>query len=175
MYRYLETVLATARGDVISVRLSRVLEVGRAHMWKRQYAWCLSRLLRRYRHDVGVYLLTKQQAEELLNRLDALCAELRAEKREKRRKASKQEGPRQEELILTCAPEMDASTNRERTPLVSFRLSRALLQTLDEYARRMNLTRSDVIRMAIRQMLEEMRGAAEEAAEEEEFEYIVVV
>jgi Arc/MetJ-type ribon-helix-helix transcriptional regulator len=39
----------------------------------------------------------------------------------------------------------------------------------------MNLTRSDVIRVAIRQMLEEMRGAAEEAAEEEELEHIVAV
>jgi Ribbon-helix-helix protein, copG family. len=44
------------------------------------------------------------------------------------------------------------------------------LHALDEYARRMNMTRSDVIRMAIRQMLDKMR-----AAEEEEFDYIIVV
>lgn len=162
LHRYLETVLAGARGNVISIRLSRVLEVGRAHMWKRQYARCLSRLLRRYRFN-EVYLLTRQQAEELLNSLDVLCAELRKEKRqEKKQKEPKHEKP---------PTFVDGG---ERMSSVSFRLSRALLQALDEYARRMNLTRSDVIRVAIRQMLEEMRGAAEEAAEEEELEHIVV-
>ena len=163
LHRYLETVLASARGNVISIRLSRVLEVGRAHMWKRQYARCLSRLLRRYRFN-EVYLLTRQQAEELLNSLDVLCAELREEKRqEKKQKEPKHEKP---------PAFVDGG---ERMSSVSFRLSRALLQALDEYARRMNLTRSDVIRVAIRQMLEEMLGAAEEAAEEEELEHIVVV
>jgi len=49
----------------------------------------------------------------------------------------------------------------EEMPIVTFHLPRALLQALDEYARRMNVTRSDVIRMAIRQMLEKMRAAEE--------------
>lgn len=163
LYRYLETVLAGARGNVISIRLSRVLEVGRAHMWKRQYAWCLSRLLRRYRFN-EVYLLTRQQAEELLNSLDVLCAELREEKRQEK----KQKEPKHEKPLAFV-------DGGERMSSVSFRLPYALLQALDEYARRMNLTRSDVIRVAIRQMLEEMRGAAEEAAEEEELEHIVAV
>jgi len=159
---YLETTLAGAKGGVVSVKLNRVLEVGHAHMWKMRYAQCLSRLLRRYRFN-EVYLLTRQQAEELLNSLDAHCAELH-ERREERRKRPKQEEP-------TCTPEAVPVANGERMPNVSFHLPRALLQALDEYARRMNLTRSDVIRMAIKQMLDKIYAAEEK----EELEYIIAV
>jgi len=64
------------------------------------------------------------------------------------------------------------SDDRERTPIVSLHLPPSLLQALDEYARRMNLTRSDVIRTAIRQMLDKI--AAKETAEEE-LEYITAI
>jgi hypothetical protein len=158
---YLETALAGARGGVISVKLGKVLEVSRAYVWKRQYAWCLSRLLRRYKFS-EVYLLTRQQAEELLNGLDTLCAEL-AKKQEKKLKVPKQEEPAP---TYTSASVADG----ERMPMVSFHIPRALLQALDEYARRMNLTRSDVIRIAIKQMLDKMR-----AAEEKEPECLVAV
>ena len=43
-------------------------------------------------------------------------------------------------------------------PVVAFHIPRALLQALDEYARRLNAARSDVIRMAIQQMLERIRA-----------------
>ena len=49
--------------------------------------------------------------------------------------------------------------------MVSFHLPRALLQALDEYARRINATRSDVVRMAIRQMLLAMRQIVAEEKE----------
>ncbi len=140
---YLEAALAGAKGGVVSVKLNRVLEVSRAHVWKRQYAWCLSRLLRSYKFG-EVYLLTRRQAEELLNSLDALCAELcNAKKREKRQTAPPEE---QEELAAETA-------DGERMTIVSFYLPRVLLQALDEYARQRGVTRSDVVRMAIRQML----------------------
>jgi len=164
--RYLETALVGARGGLISVKVGRVVAVSRAHIWKKRYAWCLSKLLRRYRLNTGLYVLTRQQAEELLDSLDALCAELHTKRREK-----KQEEP---ELEKQAKPPTDPApvdcADGEGMPTVSFHLPRALLQALDEYARRMNLTRSDVIRMAIRQMLDKMYEA-----EEDELEYIIII
>jgi len=174
---YLEKAVAGARGGLISVKVDRVVAVGRAHAWKKRYAWCLSKLLRRYRFSMGLYVLTKQQAEQLLDSLDALCAVLHAEKQKK-----KQEDPEHEKQATAADPAPAAEAgpvgearlvefaDGEGMPTVSFHLPRALLHALDEYARRMNMTRSDVIRMAIRQMLDKMR-----AAEEEEFDYIIVV
>jgi predicted transcriptional regulator len=154
---YLENALAGARGGVISVKLGRVLAVGRAYAWKSHYAWCLSRVLRRYRFSIGMYVLTRQEAEELLNNLDAHCEQLR-------RRQEKQERP----APPRAAPV--AIDYEEKMPTISFHLPRALLQTLDEYARERGLTRSDAIRMAILQMFEKMHAAAEEAAKKEEAE-----
>jgi predicted DNA-binding protein len=162
---YLETVLAGARGGVISIKPNRVLEVSGLYKWKKQYTRCLSRLLRRYRFS-KVYVLTKQQAEELLNSLDALCENLDSGKiSEKSRREAPSNDHKQKEPAALAG-------DREGMPMVSFHLPRALLQALDEYARRMNMTRSDVVRMAISQMLSKMYS--EEAAEEE-FEYITAV
>ena len=60
-------------------------------------------------------------------------------------------------IYAATAPRVNVS-DTEGMPLVSFHLPRALLRALDEYARRMNMTRSDVVRMAIQQMLEKMRA-----------------
>jgi hypothetical protein len=164
---YLEAALAGARGGVVSVKLNRVLAVSGLYAWKRQYAWCLSRLLRRYKLNTGLYALTRQQAEELLNSIDALCAKLR-KRREKKQKKPRQETPQEDPKQEEPAAFID---DGERMSMVSFHLPRALLRALDEYARRMNVTRSDVIKMAIRQMLVKMRVAEEK----EESEYIIVV
>ena len=162
---YLESALAGARGGVISVKLNRVLAVSGLYAWKRQYAWCLSRLLRGYRLKTGLYVLARQQAEELLNSVDALCAELqKRQKKPRREEPQSPEDPPQEEPAAFIG-------SGERMPLVSFHLPRALLRALDEYARRMNMTRSDVVRMAIQQMLNKMRVAEEK----EELEYIIVI
>jgi len=164
---YLEAALASARGGVVSVKLNRVLEVGGLYAWKKQYARCLSKLLRRYKLKTGLYVFTRQQAEEVLNGIDALCAELhetkRREKEELKQVDFEQEKP--------APARVNEFSDREKMSMISFHLPRALLQALDEYARRMNVTRSDVIRMAIRQMLDEMRAAEEK----EEPEYIIVV
>jgi hypothetical protein len=163
---YLETALAGARGGVVSVKLNRVLAVGGLYAWKSQYAWCLSKLLRRYKLKTGLYVFTRQQAEEVVNSIDALCAELhKAERRKKKEEEL-------EHVFFKPAPvRVDEFSDGEGMPMVSFHLPRALLQALDEYARRMNVTRSDVIRMAIRQMLDKMRATEEK----EELEYIIVV
>jgi len=161
--RYLETALAGARGGLISVKVGRVVAVSRAHIWKKRYAWCLSKLLRRYRLNTGLYVLTRQQAEELLNSLDALCAELHTKRREKKQEEPEQAKPPTDPAPVECV-------DGEGMPTVSFHLPRALLHALDEYARRMNMTRSDVIRMAIRQMLDKMYEA-----EEDEPEYIIII
>ena len=170
--RYLETALAGAKGGLISVKVGRVVAVSRAYMWEKRYAWCLSKLLRRYRLSTGLYVLTRQQAEELLNSLDALCAELHAKRREKKQEEPEQEEP---ELEKQARPSADPApvdcADGEGMPMVSFHLPRALLHALDEYARRMNLTRSDVIRMAIRQMLDKMH----EAEEQEKLEHIIII
>ena len=173
--RYLETALAGARGGLISVKVGRVVAVSRAYMWKKRYTWCLSKLLRRYRLNTGLYLLTKHQAEELLDSLDTLCAELHTKRREKKQEKPKHE--KQAKPLAETAPatgpvgetELVGFANGERMLTVSFHLPRTLLWALDEFARRMNLTRSDVIRMAIRQMLDKMYEA------EEEPEYIIII
>jgi hypothetical protein len=165
---YLESALACAKGGVVSVKLNRVLAVSGLYAWKRQYAWCLSRLLRRYKLKTGLYVFTRQQAEELLNSLDALCAELHKAKRREKKEELEQVENKQEEPAPVRVNEF---SDGEGMPMVSFHLPRALLRALDEYARRMNVTRSDVIRMAIRQMLDKMRAAEER----EEPEYIIVV
>jgi len=165
--RYLETALAGARGGLISVKVDRVVAVSRAYMWKKRYAWCLSKLLRRYRFSIGLYVLAKQQAEELLASLDALCAELHTRRREKKQEEHKKQAkPSTDPAPAALVDCVDG----EGMPMVSFHLPRALLQALDEYARRMNLTRSDVIRMAIRQMLDKMRSE-----EQEKLEHIVII
>jgi hypothetical protein len=165
---YLEMALAGARGGVVSVKVDRVLAAGRAHMWKRRYVWCLSRLLHGYRFNMGLYVLTRQQAEELLNSLDTLCAELsKPMRQEKKQEETEQKEP---EPPTAVPPYVDG----EKMPMVAFRLPRALLHALDEYARERGLTRSDVIRMAISQMLDKIYAAKEEAAEKEEPEYIVI-
>jgi hypothetical protein len=169
---YLESALAVARGGVVSVKLNRVLAVSGLYAWKRQYAWCLSRLLHRYKLKTGLYVLTRQQAEEVLNSIDALCTELHKAKRREKKEEKKEELEQVDFEQEEPAPvRVNEFSDGEGMPMVSFHLPRALLQALDEYARRMNVTRSDVIRMAIRQMLDKMRAAEEK----EEPEYIIVV
>ncbi len=149
---YLEAALAGARGGVVSVKLGRVLEVRGLYAWKRHYAWCLSKLLRSYRFN-DAYVLTRQQAEELLNSLDALCAKLQERREKKRREPAPSGDSKQKEPTAGAV----SVAGRERMPNVVFYLPRDLLHVLDEYARRMNMTRSDVVRLAIAQMLERMK------------------
>jgi Ribbon-helix-helix protein, copG family. len=170
---YLESALAGAKGGVISVKLNRLLEVSGSYAWKRRYAWCLSKVLHRYKFNIGLYVLTRQQAEELLNILDAACAE--AGGRKKQRETTREEpappdNRKQEKLVAEAMPINDG----EKMYTISFRLPRALLQALEEYARRLGLTRSDVIRMAVNQMLK-MVHLAEDTMETKKVELVTVV
>jgi predicted DNA-binding protein len=169
---YLESALAGARGGVISVKLNRVLEISGSYAWRRHYVRCLSRLLRGYRFSAGLYVLTRQQAEELLNILDAFCAEVDGRKKQKETMWEEPAPPdncKQERL----ATETVLVNDGEKMYMLSFRLPCAMLWALEEYARRMNLTRSDVIRMAISQMLERMHFA-EDAVEKKKVEHVVI-
>ncbi len=143
---YLETTLANAKGGVVSIRAGRVLEIRRIYKLKMYYAYCLSRLLRGYRFGTGVYVLTKQQAEELLRNLDALCAEFVP-----RDKTPKQPAPKRP----------TAEIGREKMVLISFLLPHDLLYALEEWVRRHNTTRSEVVRTAIRQMLDKFKTEGE--------------
>jgi ribosomal protein L14 len=136
--RYLEKTLASARGGVVSVVVSRVVP---DKSMRRRYAICISRALNQYKRKYGVYIMTKEEAAEVLKNFDALCAT----KPEVGRK------PRQIQHV-------------NRMILVSFHIPPTLLQILDDYAAELNTTRSAVVRMAISQMLEKMWEAAEKQA-----------
>ncbi len=163
--QYLQDALASARGGVVSVKVGRVLAVRRIYDLKRHYAYCLLQLLRPYRFNRGLYVLTRQQAEELLRNLDVLCAEIAPKD-----KTLKQPAPKDK----THKQERPASIDGEKMVLISFHLPHALLCALDEYVRQRGVARSDVVRMAIKQMLDNMR-AAKELAEKEELRYVVAV
>ena len=130
--RYLETALANAKGGVVSVRTSRVAP---DKSMRRRYAACISKVLRRFRRG-RTYVMTKEEAAEVLEAFDQLCLR-RIEKK-------KSEKPRRMPL-------------GEKMILISFHLPPAELRRLDEYAREKNMTRSAAIRYAIAEMLKKMK------------------
>jgi hypothetical protein len=135
--RYLETALAGALGDVVSVKTSRVAP-NRELRWS--YGQCLASLLRRYRLRT-TYVLTRAEAEELLRNLDTLCA---AKPKKEKKKASGK--PRHRPPIFG-----------EKMVRISFHLPRQMRQMLDDYVAELKTTRSAVIRYAISEMLERIR------------------
>lgn len=144
--RYLESALKTARGGVITVTAGRLMQVA-PPLGRRRYSWCLSRALRRWRWSTGVYVVPRRDAETLLTNFDELCASIRnqrpaEEKREER----------------TAEPPRPAADSGGEAVLISFHVPPALMQILDEYAQRINQTRSDVVRVAIRRLIEKYRN-----------------
>jgi metal-responsive CopG/Arc/MetJ family transcriptional regulator len=145
---YLEYAVQVTRGDVITVKLNRVMQVATPlPLDRRRYARCLSDVLRRWRWNRGVYVVSRRDAETLLSRFDEVCASVKrnqrpAEKREER---------------AAVSPRRVVATDREMV-LISFHVPPALMQILDEYARQMNLTRPDVVRAAIRRLIEKYRN-----------------
>jgi len=132
--RYLETALASAKGDVVSVKTSRVAP---DKSMRRRYAACISKVLRRFRRG-RTYVMTKEEAAEVVEAFGQLCLQ-RIEKKKS------EKPPRRPPLF------------GEKMILISFHLSPAELRCLDEYAREKNMTRSAVIRYAIAEMLEKMK------------------
>ncbi len=137
---YLEEVLRTAKGGVVSVKLKRLLRAGLPHSYRMLYAVCLGRILRPWRWG-GMYVIPRRDAETLLANLDELCASVK----HRRRPAE-------------AARRVDTPAADGETELVSFHVPHALMQALDSYARRRNLTRSAVVRAAIAQLVEKYRN-----------------
>jgi len=138
--RYLEAVLTNSRGGVISVKTSRVAQ-DKAARWS--YGQCLASLLRRYKLRTA-YVLTRDEARELLRNLDCTKRSVARKKDKTGRK------PRRRPPLFG-----------EKMVLISIHLPPPMLQILDEYAARLGTTRSAVIRYAISEMLQQIRRFAE--------------
>jgi metal-responsive CopG/Arc/MetJ family transcriptional regulator len=143
--RYLEYALLNTRGHVVTVKMRRLLRAELTWPDRIRYSKCLSRILRRWRWG-GAYVIPRQDAAELLETFDALCESIR---HVRPRRGPKPVPPwRQGEMVQTmlCLP----------TPM---------LHLLDDYAREMRTSRTEVIRYAIYQLLAKYRGAEPVAPE----------
>jgi len=129
---HIEWALSSTRGGVISVKTTHLTKD--AELLPR-YSWCLSRLLRAYRRGSG-YVMPRGEAQELLSRLEQLCASL-----VKRRK------------------KVGGERRRARgDAIVAFYISKSELAALDKYAEEVGASRSDVVRLAIERLLEKLRA-----------------
>jgi len=140
--RYLEEMLKTARGGVVTVKSNRVLQAALPLCIRRRYSWCFSRVLRQWRWNRGVYVVPRRDAETLLANLDELCASIKSAKR-------RAEATRRNVAVASADGRM---------VLVSFHLPSALAQALDSYVQRSNTTRATVVREAIAHLIEKYRN-----------------
>jgi len=131
---YIEHKLTSAKGGVVSVKVAHLTKD--AELLPR-YSHCLSKLLRPYRHGSG-YVIPRAEAQELLDQLEQRCVSLM--------KRKKGVGERRQ-------------TRKGKIPVVTFLVASDELAALDRYAEEVGATRSDVIRRAIEQLLEKLRGA----------------
>jgi metal-responsive CopG/Arc/MetJ family transcriptional regulator len=151
--RYLEYAVQTTRGGVITVKMNRVAQIAPPPLGRRRYSRCLGDVLRPWRWNTGVYVVPRRDAEELLSRFDEFCTSVR----NKTATVHSQRPAEAARRINTAACDR-GDAGGEMVP-ISFHVTPALMQILDEYARRMNQTRSDVVRTAIRQLIEKYRNA----------------
>jgi hypothetical protein len=93
------------------------------------YSRMLKTLFQRYQYDRGMYIIPLEDAEKILADIGQLCQSIRSE--EKR----------------------EAKQPKEKMVLVSFHLTKEMLRELDAYAQKMSITRSEAVRMAIRELL----------------------
>jgi Arc/MetJ-type ribon-helix-helix transcriptional regulator len=129
---YLEEELKSS-GAYVAIRIGRLVErCGWTPQCIGAYATFLRRLLGdEHKVAKGVYKLPYEVAKSIYNNLDKLCEELKT-----RRK----------------------SETRRGMALVSFHVSTDMLNLLDETAMAMGISRAELVREAIRKMLERMRG-----------------
>ena len=145
--RYLEYALKNTKGGVVSVKMRRLLRVELSAPDRAKYSMCLSRVLGQWRWG-DAYVIPRQDAARLLESFDELCGSL------KQRMEPKPEPPwRQGEMVQTM-----------------LYLPTPMLHLLDEYAREIHTSRSEVIRYATYQLLMKYRGA-EPAAPERRWPY----
>jgi metal-responsive CopG/Arc/MetJ family transcriptional regulator len=140
--RFLETALKTTKGGVVTVKMRRLLRAELSLPDRARYAHCLSRVLHAYRWKSSTYVIPRQDAEKLLESFDSLCESARQVKAVEKRPWPKRR--QKEEFVF-----------------ISVAMPNDLLHAIDEYARRRGLSRSEVIRRAIQQLIE-MRHMLEE-------------
>lgn len=132
--RYLETALKTTRGGVVTVKMRRLLRAELSLPDRIRYSICLSRILGQWRWG-SAYVIPRQDVETLLETFDKLC-----------------ESARQVKYRKESQPKRRQRFNEELV-FISVTLPNDLLHAVDEYARRRGLSRSEVIRRAIQELL----------------------
>jgi Arc/MetJ-type ribon-helix-helix transcriptional regulator len=126
---YLEEELSSGR-IYVTIRVGRLADrCGSTPQCLGAYAAYLRRLLGEYRVARGVYKLPREVALSIYNNLDKLCEELRT-----RRKTETRRG-----MVV-----------------VSFHVPADMLKLLDETAMAMGISRGELVRDAIRKLLEKM-------------------
>jgi len=137
--RYLETALKTVKGGVVAVKMRRLLRAELSPPDRARYARCLSRVLHAYRWKSSTYVISRQDAEKLLESFNELCQSVRQVKA-----AERLQPKRHQEFVF-----------------ISVAMPNDLINAVDEYARRRDLPRSEVIRRAIQELLEAKRALEE--------------
>jgi metal-responsive CopG/Arc/MetJ family transcriptional regulator len=140
--RYLETALVNTRGGVVTVKMRRLLRAELSPPDRARYSTCLSNILNPWRWGKA-YVIPRRDAEKLLETFDELCASVRP------RRGPKPAPPwRRGEMVQTM-----------------LYLPTQMLHLLDDYAREMHTSRSEIIRYATYQLLMKYRGAEPAAPE----------
>ena len=132
--RYLEEALAKSKGGVVAVKMRRLLRVELSMPDRIRYSICLSRILGQWRWG-SAYVIPRQDVEKILESFDSLCESARQLKRRKEPQPKRRQRFK-EELVF-----------------ISVTMPNDLLHAVDEYARRRGLSRSEVIRRAIQELL----------------------
>jgi metal-responsive CopG/Arc/MetJ family transcriptional regulator len=141
--RYLEETLAKSKGGVVAVKMRRLLRVELSMPDRIRYSICLSRILGQWRWG-SAYVIPRQDVEKILESFDSLCESVRQAKTVEKRPQPKRRQRFKEELVF-----------------ISVTLQNDLLRAVDEYAHRCGLSRSEVIRRAIQDLLEARRTLEE--------------
>ena len=141
--RYLERALTNTKGGVITVKTRRLLRAELPPPDRARYSKYVDHILGAYRWKRGTYVMPRQDALKVLETFDELCSV------EMRRERLREPPPwRQGEMVQT-----------------QLYLPTPMVRLLDEYAREVRTSRSEVIRYAIYQLLMKYRGAEPQAPE----------
>jgi len=152
---YLEEALMRRRTHVV-VRASRLAKRrGKQQKYITSYSIYLRQLFGEYRFAQGLYMLP---AEDAYKNIDALCETLN-----KRRKREREETKK----------EMKKETEREKMARVSFHITSYMLKILDEVARITGKTRAEIVREAVRQMLQKMASITSTPEEKDVLDELV--
>jgi Arc/MetJ-type ribon-helix-helix transcriptional regulator len=155
---YLEEVLLRRRTHVV-VRVGRLVK--RREKWQKyitSYSIYLRQLFGEYRFAKGIYMLPREVAEDTYKNIDALCETLKKIRKREREETKK---------------EMKRETEREKMVRVSFHITPYMLKILDEVARITGKTRAEIVREAVRQMLQKMASITSTSEEKDVLDELV--